>query len=233
MGAELMDGSVIRGQNDISHPSSPCSPCSKQVDKSRDFDTLSSPIKRVFYLSSEGTGQEHEVSPHPNPRVLTELQQADSIVYGMGSLYTSICPALCLQGVGEAIAARRVPKILLLNGSHDRETSTAPYHVGPMTAADVVQAVCDALNRKYNIRSERLDMPTSSYVNAILVPKNGPILVNTLELQKLGVQHIVQVDSTLDSEGRCLFDSAALVNAISCVLQSSEQAAAVPATTLN
>ena len=28
-----------------------------------DYDLLPSPIRRVFYLSSEGSGQEHEVMP--------------------------------------------------------------------------------------------------------------------------------------------------------------------------
>jgi hypothetical protein len=32
------------------------------------------------------------------------LESADSIVYGMGSLYTSTCPSLILVGVGEAVA---------------------------------------------------------------------------------------------------------------------------------
>jgi 2-phospho-L-lactate transferase/gluconeogenesis factor (CofD/UPF0052 family) len=34
------------------------------------------------------------------------IQGCDAVVYGMGSLYTSICPTLILEGVGEAIAAR-------------------------------------------------------------------------------------------------------------------------------
>lgn len=59
----------------------------------------------------------------------------------MGSLYTSICPTLCLDGVGEAIAGRSVPKVMMLNGSHDRETACCGAHDGPMTAADMVQAV--------------------------------------------------------------------------------------------
>ena len=37
----------------------------------------------------------------------------------------SILPLLILRGVAEAIASRQVPKILILNGSHDRETM---YH---------------------------------------------------------------------------------------------------------
>lgn len=55
----------------------------------------------------------------------------------------------CKQGVGEKIAERDIPKIFLLNGSHDRETSASKSSAGPMTACDVVLAVCDALNRRH------------------------------------------------------------------------------------
>jgi hypothetical protein len=41
-----------------------------QVDKSCHYQPLPSPIRRVFYLSREGTGQEHEVAPQPNPHIL-------------------------------------------------------------------------------------------------------------------------------------------------------------------
>lgn len=47
--------------------------------------------------SAEGDTHEHEVAPVPNPRVLTELQRADAVIYGMGSLYTSIFPSLILR----------------------------------------------------------------------------------------------------------------------------------------
>jgi hypothetical protein len=47
-----------------------------------------------------------------------------------------------LQGVGEALSSRSCPKILILNGTHDRETAG-------MSASDFVCAICDALNRKH------------------------------------------------------------------------------------
>jgi 2-phospho-L-lactate transferase/gluconeogenesis factor (CofD/UPF0052 family) len=81
-----------------------------EVDKSCDA-CLAAPVKRIFYLSAEGDTHEHEVAPAPNPRVLTELERADAIIYGMGSLYTSIAPSLILKGVGECIAAATVPKV--------------------------------------------------------------------------------------------------------------------------
>ena len=46
-----------------------------EVDKSMDYDLLPSPIRRVFYLSSEGSGQEHEVMP-----------QVMSLMTGCGSI---------------------------------------------------------------------------------------------------------------------------------------------------
>ena len=60
---------------------------------------------------AEGDTHEHEVAPAPNPRVLAELERADAVIYGMGSLYTSIAPSLVLKGVGECIAAAAVPKV--------------------------------------------------------------------------------------------------------------------------
>ena len=82
------------------------------MDKSVDYPPLPSPIRRIFYMSTEGTGQEHEVSPPPNPRIGVEVGRADAILYGIGSLYTSICPNLILKGVGEALARKKdVPKV--------------------------------------------------------------------------------------------------------------------------
>lgn len=49
--------------------------------------------------------------------VVQAIQGCDAVVYGMGSLYTSICPTLILEGVGEAIAARQdVLKVGTSNG---------------------------------------------------------------------------------------------------------------------
>lgn len=73
------------------------SPGPIKVDKHGRGPPLSAPIRRIFYLSAEGTMREHEVFPPPNPRLLQAVNTADAIVYGMGSLYTSICPSLILK----------------------------------------------------------------------------------------------------------------------------------------
>ncbi|CAL5365767.1 unnamed protein product [Camellia sinensis] len=86
-------------------------------------------------MSSEGNNLLHEVFPNVNPTVLDQLRTIDYIIYAMGSLFTSICPSLI-------IASRSCPKVLLLNGIHDRETSG-------FSAACFVTAIADALNRTY------------------------------------------------------------------------------------
>ena len=282
LGAELEDGTVVRGQNEISHPSGPrgsdaggrssslggalggglggfgggfgggggaqylratsgggdladgaaaeqqrqraaaSSPPPSVVDKSAEFPPLPSPIRRVFYLSREGTGQEHEVYPPPNPRILSEIAAADAIVYGIGSLYTSVCPSLILEGVGEAIAARAgddaAVKVMLLNGSHDRETAAAGAHGGRMRASDVVAAVADALNRRRARRGQPLRHAAAAYVNAVMVPRGSSVEVDREALELMGVRDVIEVDSAVDAEGRCVYDPEALVLAIGRLL---------------
>ncbi|XP_016900950.2 uncharacterized protein YNL011C isoform X3 [Cucumis melo] len=113
LGCELQDGTIIRGQNEISHPTTGPS---EIINKGNSLvPALPSRIKRVFYMSSEGCNLLHEVFPPVNPAVLNQLNEVDCIVYAMGSLFTSICPSLVLLGIGEIISSRSCPKVLLLN----------------------------------------------------------------------------------------------------------------------
>ena len=83
------------------------------------YDELPAPIKRVFYLSTEDPTSLAPVYPKVNPTILRKVAECDGVVYGMGSLYTSIVPSLILEGVGESVAARDCPKVLILNGGQD------------------------------------------------------------------------------------------------------------------
>ena len=91
---------ALFGQQAPQHTPCCCSaesPGPSQVVKYELGPPLQAPIERIFYLSREGRDSEHEVHPVPNPVVLEELETCDAIVYGMGSLYTSICPSLVLE----------------------------------------------------------------------------------------------------------------------------------------
>ncbi len=45
------------------------SPCSTVVNKAINVPPLEAPIRRIFYLSHEGTHHEHEVNPPTNKQV--------------------------------------------------------------------------------------------------------------------------------------------------------------------
>lgn len=199
LAAELDNGHVIVGQNAISHPCDVSSP--SQVDKTS-WDGLESPIRRIFYLSTEGDTKEHEVAPVANPRVLAELDKADAIVYGMGSLYTSICPSLILKGTGERVAMRNCPKILVLNGAMDREVSCSLSHAGPMKASDVILAITDALNRRgASSKVGELRHLPSRYVTELVVPAGGPLEIDRDSLHELGIRNIVEAEAQVVEEG--------------------------------
>ena len=51
----------------------------------------------------------------PAPGVLEAIQEADLVVLGPGSLYTSLVPNLVVQGVGKALAATRGVVVLVAN----------------------------------------------------------------------------------------------------------------------
>ena len=72
-------------------------PGPSQVNKMVVGSELEAPIQRIFYLRHEGRQRDHEVFPDPNPALLADLEACDAVLYGMGSLYTSICPSLILQ----------------------------------------------------------------------------------------------------------------------------------------
>lgn len=57
-----------------------------------------------------------------NPRALAAIANADAIVYGPGSFFTSILPHLLVADVATAIGSAAAPKILIGNMLEDRET---------------------------------------------------------------------------------------------------------------
>ncbi|XP_024025640.1 uncharacterized protein YNL011C [Morus notabilis] len=209
LGCELMDGTIIRGQNEISHPTTGSM---EPINKARSLvPGLPSRIKRVFYMSSEGKNLLHEVFPAANPAVLEQLSNVDCIVYAMGSLFTSICPSLVLIGIGEVISSRFCPKVFLLNGTDDRETSG-------FSASCFVTAITDALNRTYGDHHNCLENLPSQYINTILVPRDGEIPVDVENLAAQGILDVILVNSIHDPKVGVIFDPKSLIDALAEVI---------------
>ncbi len=213
LACELEDGSVINGQSEISHPVrvDPTGLAPLVVNK-KDCDRLASPIRRVFYTHLGSS----EVVPSINPEVLQHLAVAELVVYGMGSLYTSLAPALVLPGVGEVIRDNAAPKLLLLNGSHDRESFG-------MSASHFVQAITDALNRSGSphspvaasgrqpcLRAPPLSCTPAQYVTILAFPCGGAVPIDRLRLDAMGISRVIEVASEADSSGRRLYHAKAV-----------------------
>ncbi|KAF1732257.1 uncharacterized protein CRV24_008451 [Beauveria bassiana] len=173
--AGLVNGDVITGQNDISHPSLPTAavpgvgtgvhtPAPSDYDTedhdkiedanlpgslpalrrpainfSKELDEdLPSRIERIWYINPYG----QEIRIPANPRVLEAINTSNTVIYSIGSLFTSLIPNIVLKGVGEAIASPLVRnKILILNGTLDRETGPSSE---PFSGLDFVRAIANA-----------------------------------------------------------------------------------------
>ncbi|KAH0466810.1 hypothetical protein IEQ34_004048 [Dendrobium chrysotoxum] len=178
LGCELWDGEIIRGQNEISHPTT----------------GFVQTVNKVYL----------QIFPEANASVLEQLSTVDCIVYSMGSLFTSISPSL----------------VLLLNGSHDRETTG-------LSASGFVTAITDALNRTYGDPHKCLRNFPSDYINALLVPKDGQIPVDVECLVAQGIFRVIMVDSINDPKVGTVFDPNSLINAlINLIYHSVEEAMA-------
>lgn len=275
--ASLGDGTVIVGQNSISHPSEATAlqprPGSRrpsllladgaddieppdvsdavsyendhlpgslptlrnkniQFSKSENED-LPSRITRIWYINPYG----QEIRPPANPRVLEALRDAQAITYSIGSLYTSILPSLILRGVGQAIVTSPARhKILILNGSLDRETGPPSE---PFTAVEFVEAITRAGEESrgrtmlripdHQDQSSRFDpsLPYSSYVTHILhLDGPGTPRVDRDRLADMGIETLRLYGRkivTTDPDGTEIpagmkYDSKALVQALEVVL---------------
>jgi len=275
LGAELQDGTRIRGQFNISHPRPKESNDTKDtaqhenehrqvIKKSSEVASLhSSPIQRISYLLNDPTWrknnqQQHtqsfngssiqqqqqqwssrnEITPEPNPQVLDAISNANCIVYGCGSLFTSVLPSLVLDGVGSAISSRYVYKVLLLNGWHDCETSWVETNeedgseqvVKQMNANSIVQAVINALNQDGDHNSsndndeDNGSIITTDYITHIFYPIGTEIDIDEQALLKLGIEvrGIESIPANTCSEGsrsgvqsyHVVYDTKCLVDAL-------------------
>lgn len=208
-------------------------------------DDLPSRISRIWYINPYG----HEIYPVANPKVLSSIAAARTVVYSIGSLYTSLVPSLILRGVGAAIRAAHVrQKILILNSSLDRETGPSG-----LTAADFVRAIARACAESEGTRSpptpedptaKLLLLPAAEqqgdtlqvihddsdvssvrdYVTHLLyLEGEGAPRVDRAELAALGVD-CVRVYGRRQVDGMLRYDEAGLAGALEAVVGKAEMA---------
>lgn len=243
--AGLANGSTVTGQNAISHPSEPTAlntsntstPHPELTEDHREEEDANPPstlptlrgasiafskshedspplparIERIWYISPYG----HEMRPQPNTRVLSALNAADTVIYSIGSLYTSIIPSLILRGVGDAVAKTRF-KVLLLNGSLDRETDG-------FKASDFVMAVVRAGEEsRGNFSSKEEEGTVRRYVTHLIhLEGEGTPVVDRDVLAVWGVE-CVRLYGRKGEDGGMRYDGKALGQALGAILGKRE-----------
>ncbi|GAB0135310.1 hypothetical protein EsDP_00003653 [Epichloe bromicola] len=171
--------------------------------KEEDED-LPSRISRIWYINPYG----HEIRIPANPRVLDAVQSANTIIYSIGSLFTSLIPSLVLKGVGEAIAGPMIRnKILLLNGTTDRETGPPE---NPLSALDFVAAIADACTSSRGWRAPDEDEYSLYVTHVIHLEALTSPRVDKTKFTELGID-TVRLYGPKDEHGRVgRYDAAAL-----------------------
>ncbi|MGQ9629801.1 MAG: gluconeogenesis factor YvcK family protein [bacterium] len=118
LGAEFVDGDIVIGESNI-----------PQANKR---------IKRVFLVPPDCPA---------TPAAIEAINEADAIILGPGSLYTSIIPNLLVGGMVEAISGSRAKKIYICNvmtQSGETDDYTVSQHVSAIVAhggRDIIDCV--------------------------------------------------------------------------------------------
>jgi len=151
--ATLVDGTIVEGESNISH--------------------ATKPIKDVFFDPPYAA---------PLDEVIEAIRDADAIVLGPGSLYTSIMPNLLVDRVAREVEASSAIKIYVCNvmtQPGETDAFTASAHV--KTLLDQARAnVCDVV-----VVNDQLP----SKLRSIYAEEGQlPVLVDDAELAKLGVK---------------------------------------------
>ena len=166
----------------------------------------------MWYINPYG----QEIRIPANPRVVDALRECGSVIYSVGSLFTSLIPNLVLRGVGEVIATNAAirNKILILNGSLDRETGPSS---NPFSALDFVAAIANACSYS-RAKPPPAEEEYSLYVTHVvyLEGKASPA-VDREKLSMLGIDTLRLYGPSQGTEGG-RYDAKGLMQALEAVV---------------
>lgn len=152
--AELLDGEIIKGESKI--------PLSNKR------------IKRVFLVPED---------VKPLPEAIDAIKNADAILIGPGSLYTSIIPNLLVKEIGKTVVLSKAKKIYICN------LMTQKGETDQFQAQDHVKAIYKHVGTPFldAILVNSHELPSSIKEN--YKEKNAePVKVDEKELEKLGLE---------------------------------------------
>ncbi len=175
--AELENGLLIEEEDNI-------------IDRHNDEVHLRSKIKRVFL----------NPSAKANEKALKAISEADLIILGPGSLYTSVITNLLVGGIADAVNVSKAKKVYVCN-IMSQVSQTHEYK-----ASDHVGKILDYLNGKLDFVILNNGRPDQDLINSY-AKENAYLVENDFqEVKELGVR--VLVGNLLDdvSEKKLLWE---------------------------
>lgn len=119
----------------------------------------------------------------PLDDVLETIADADMIVLGPGSLYTSIIPNLLVDGVADAIARAKAMKVYVCN------VMTQEGETEGLSAADHLRAIVDhAGGQVVDVCLANCAIPPEDVIEKYKEEGAGPVVANAEEIESLGAQ---------------------------------------------
>lgn len=150
--ARLTDGTVIEGESRIG--------------------TMHGPIDRVYFDPPYAA---------PLQEVIDAIRDADAIVLGPGSLYTSILPNLMVDGIAREIAASNATKIYICN------VMTQPGETDDLTASDHVRRLLDGAEARVCETVIVNDEAPQRLVAAYAVEGQVPVAADCAKIASMGL----------------------------------------------
>lgn len=178
LNAEMTDGRIVEGESQIPH--------------------AHGKIKRVF------TTPEH---PKAIQSAVRAIQEADAIVLGPGSLYTSIMPNLCVPDIVQAVRTSKAPKIYICN------VMTQPGETDDYTVSDHVKAI----NRQAGGRVIDFVIANNGDVDPVVLQSyvatgSHPVIIDKKEVSQAGATLILS--DLINKENSATHDTKKLANVL-------------------
>jgi uncharacterized cofD-like protein len=170
--AEMEDGTIVSGESKIPYSGKK--------------------IKRVFLTSKKNI--------RPLPESIQAIRQADLIIIGPGSLYTSILPNLLVPRLGDEICHSHAKKVYICN------LMTQAGETHGFTASDHVKAIYDHMNCAFIntilVNNEEIPADIQLRYNEELA---DPVQYDLPQLSQLGLE-VVHADIAYQENGALRHD---------------------------
>lgn len=162
--AETESGKIVEGESNI--------PFSKEK------------IKRVFYKNERKAPLEN----------LKALEEADLVVFGIGSLYTSLIPNLLLKGVKESLKKTKGKVVYVCNAMQQ------PGETQGYSADDHIEAICDVIGNRIidEVIVDTREIP-EEILERYRKQNSDRVLIDKEKIKKRGIKvkdrDILEIDS--------------------------------------